>query len=247
MLSGFPRILDVTGLCKDLGVGTWGGDSAYSLHLHPMPGEAQGVPPPPSKALIRPSGEDAMGRSCILDSPRGRGMPAAVQMPAAVRMPPCHGRRFKGERPIGAATGQQSQPPRPCANPPPPPKTKRTIVGKTEIYRRENLIQPFLVHKLLGPRPPAPSDTSLIYSPPPQPWGTRPACMEHGRRLIRCAPAPRVEARHSMPQHYGCGPVGGVFKRPAACRDWPLASAGSGSIRWSRGLLGHAPDAARSY
>ena len=31
--------------------------------------------------------------------PRGRGMPAAV------RMPPCHGRRFKGERPIGAATG----------------------------------------------------------------------------------------------------------------------------------------------
>ena len=34
--------------------------------------------------------------------------------------PPCHSRRFKGKRPIGAATGQQSQPPRPCANPPPP-------------------------------------------------------------------------------------------------------------------------------
>ena len=31
----------------------------------------------------------------------------------------CHSRRFKGERPIGAATGEQSQPPRPCANPPP--------------------------------------------------------------------------------------------------------------------------------
>ena len=54
-----------------------------------------------------------MGRSCILDFPPGRGMPAAVRMPA------CHSRRFKGERPIGAATGQQSQPPRPCANPPP--------------------------------------------------------------------------------------------------------------------------------
>ena len=41
----------------------------------------------------------------------GRGMPAAVrmpavvQMPALVRMPACHSRRFKGERPVGAATG----------------------------------------------------------------------------------------------------------------------------------------------
>ena len=74
------------------------------------------VPPPPPKgvvstsqpgvfmmtayqALIRPSGEDAMGRSCILDSPQGRGMPAAVRMPA------CHSRRFKGKRTIGVATG----------------------------------------------------------------------------------------------------------------------------------------------
>ena len=47
-----------------------------------------------------------MGRSCILDvPPPGRGMPAAVRMPAEVRMPACHSRRFKGERPIGAATG----------------------------------------------------------------------------------------------------------------------------------------------
>ena len=30
---------------------------------------------------------------------------AAVRMPAEVRMPACHSRRFKGERPIGAATG----------------------------------------------------------------------------------------------------------------------------------------------
>ena len=57
------------------------------------------------RALIRPSGEDAMGRGCILDSPPGRGMPAAVRMPAVVRMPACHSRRFKGERPIGTATG----------------------------------------------------------------------------------------------------------------------------------------------
>ena len=55
--------------------------------------------------LIRPPGEDAILRRCILDSPPGRGMPAAVQMPAVVRMPACHSTRFKGERPIGAATG----------------------------------------------------------------------------------------------------------------------------------------------
>ena len=40
-----------------------------------------------------------------LDSPPGRGMPAAVRMPAVVRMPACHSRRFKSERPTGAATG----------------------------------------------------------------------------------------------------------------------------------------------
>ena len=57
------------------------------------------------RALIRPSGEDAMGRSCILDSHPGRWMPVAVRMPAVVRMPACYSRRFKGERPIGAATG----------------------------------------------------------------------------------------------------------------------------------------------
>ena len=57
------------------------------------------------QALIRPSGEDAMGRSYILDSHPGRWMPAAVRMPAVVLMPACHSRRFKGERPIGAATG----------------------------------------------------------------------------------------------------------------------------------------------
>ena len=57
------------------------------------------------RALIRPSGEDAMGRSCILDSHPGRWMPVAVRMPAEVRMPACYSRRFKGERPIGAAIG----------------------------------------------------------------------------------------------------------------------------------------------
>ena len=35
-------------------------------------------------------------------------------------------------------------------------QTKVTIVGKNEIYNRENLVGPFLVHKLLGPRHPLP-------------------------------------------------------------------------------------------
>ena len=44
---------------------------------------------------------------------------------------------------------------------PPPPQTKATIVGKNEIYNRENLIGPFLVQQLLGLRPPPSSNTSL--------------------------------------------------------------------------------------
>ena len=39
-------------------------------------------------------------------------------------------------------------------DPPPPLQTKVTTVGKNEIYKRENLPGPFLVHKLWGPRPP---------------------------------------------------------------------------------------------
>ena len=36
---------------------------------------------------------------------------------------------------------------------PPHPQTKVTIAGKNEIYHWENLFGPFLVHRLLGPRP----------------------------------------------------------------------------------------------
>ena len=38
-----------------------------------------------------------------------------------------------------------------------PPQTKGTIVGKKiKIYNWENLIRPFLIHKILGPEPPLP-------------------------------------------------------------------------------------------
>ena len=40
--------------------------------------------------------------------------------------------------------------------PSPPPQTKVTIVGKNEIYNRENLVRPFLVHQVLGDKPPPP-------------------------------------------------------------------------------------------
>ena len=66
-----------------------------------------------------------MGRRCILDSPpppRGRVMPLAVR----IRCPACHGRRFKGERPIGAATGQQRANHQGLVpNPPPPPPVRQ--------------------------------------------------------------------------------------------------------------------------
>ena len=38
----------------------------------------------------------------------------------------------------------------------PRPQTKVTVVGKSEIYNRATLVGPFLVHKILGPRPPLP-------------------------------------------------------------------------------------------
>ena len=40
--------------------------------------------------------------------------------------------------------------------PPSPPQTKVAIAGNNKIYHWENLIGPFAVHTLLGPRPPPP-------------------------------------------------------------------------------------------
>ena len=52
------------------------------------------------------------------------------------------------------------------------PKNKVTIVVQNEIYHRENLVGPFLVHKLLGPRPSPPTpplSSSPALSSPAQP------------------------------------------------------------------------------
>ena len=50
----------------------------------------------------------------------------------------------------------------PLEPPPPSPQTKVTIVGKNEIYNREHLIGPFLVHKLSSPSPPPPPPSCLL-------------------------------------------------------------------------------------
>ena len=78
-------------------------------------------------------------------------------------------------------------------HPPPPPRTKGTIVGNNEIYRRETLIGPFLVHKCLGPRPPpppsSPSDTS---------WGRVRVWVAQGALLptFHIKPLPQREVSH---------------------------------------------------
>ena len=38
----------------------------------------------------------------------------------------------------------------------PTPPNKVTIAGKNETDHRENLVRLFVVHKLLGPKPPSP-------------------------------------------------------------------------------------------
>ena len=72
------------------------------------------------------------------------------------------GRAANGDRPVGAASCRRDHHTMAsCQN---PPRPKVTIVGKNEIYNRENLVGPFVVHKLLGPRP-FPPNTSFKHSP----------------------------------------------------------------------------------
>ena len=62
--------------------------------------------------------------------------------------------------------------------PPPSAPTKVTIVGRNEIYNRENSVRPFLVHKLLGPRrhPPRIWRRTIPSTTGQMSWGARLAC-----------------------------------------------------------------------
>ena len=53
------------------------------------------------RPMALPKANNQIPRPCANPPPP----PAEVRMPAVVRMPACHSRMFKGERPIGAATG----------------------------------------------------------------------------------------------------------------------------------------------
>ena len=94
-----------------------------------------------------------MGRSCILDSHPGRWMPAAV------RMPHCHSRRFKCERPIGAATGNRANHQGLVPNPPPPPTSRGTPPQNTSKCWdwQHQLANQLRLYGLQPPPPPTPT------------------------------------------------------------------------------------------
>ena len=62
----------------------------------------------------------------------------------------------------------------PQDRPPPPLQTKVTIVGKNEIYKRENLMAPFWYTNFWVPDPPSPPAlfSSNVGIPPPPPTTT---------------------------------------------------------------------------
>ena len=66
--------------------------------------------------------------------------------------------------------------------PPPPPQDQRDRRGKNELYNREHLIPPFLVHRLLGPRLPTPPPPLLILPCHPPFYGS---VTRHGHQLKR--------------------------------------------------------------
>ena len=62
---------------------------------------------------------------------------------------------------------------------------KVTIAGKNEIYNRDHLARPFLVHKLLGPPPPPrPTTKALCQPPPPAPFQYFPRVYPPVQRLL---------------------------------------------------------------
>ena len=65
----------------------------------------------------------------------------------------------------------------------PSPPTKLTIVGKREICNRGNLVGPFLVHKLLGPKPGPPLPPPTQKTPCPSPEPLAPSCREVGHMI----------------------------------------------------------------
>ena len=114
----------------------------------------------------------------------------------------------------------------------PLPQTKVIIVGKKESYRWENLVGPFLVHKLLGPRSPP---SSLLMHPsindPPR-YSPRP--MQQHSVLVG-----RQEIRNAL-----CASGQPLHSRGEACVGGRRGSLGSNGRRQTPSLrlvIFHAP------
>ena len=102
----------------------------------------------------------------------------------------------------------------------PPPQTKVTIVGKNEIYKRENLVGLFLVQKLLGPRPPPPRSKDALPRAKGHSWGVTIGarlCDRKGTCGPRCTAPAVVAQRFSMIGR----PVPKVAKLQPKNRDEP--------------------------
>ena len=105
-----------------------------------------------------------MPRAPLCDRELVGGSGTGADTPTVIR-PPCwsdHPKDCREDNPLECGQGffriiknQGGGDPSP-KTPSPPPQTKVTIVGKNEIYNRENLVRPFLVHQVLGPKPPPP-------------------------------------------------------------------------------------------
>ena len=150
-------------------------------HVPPQPPQIAppGPPPPTNRPSCNPSpprgGEPSANRErgggglvCI--QTRGVGPHVPTLFPPHPSILP-FSLLSRGHSGIGVGAGGAEQSP-----PPPPrevlewpytvgaPQTKVTIAGRNEAYNRQNLVGPFLGHKLPPPPPhPAPK--------PPPPWG----------------------------------------------------------------------------
>ena len=103
--------------------------------------------------------------------------------------------------------------------PKPPPQTKVTIAGKNEIYNWENQVRPFLVHQVLGPKPPPPL-------PPPCPSPLSCLCQggrtAMGRGTCRGSQALR-------PSSHDVSPANPPFRAASPVTDCHRPGHGSGA------------------
>ena len=111
-----------------------------------------GSPPPPQHTCHdKPTNEGQCVEQCAAPP-----FPQACEAGPAPPPPTVLAHRGTSSFTLERPTTIREPPPPPL----PPPQTNGHS-GKNEMYKRENLIGPFLVRKLLGPRPPPPCSLLL--------------------------------------------------------------------------------------